>query len=93
PTVTDTPHDLCYVIYTSGTTGVPKGVMVEQHSVINYVQCLQENYAITSQDNYLQFASCSFDVFAEEVFCTLLSGATLVMADQQKLLDTQYLAE
>lgn len=93
PTVTYTPHDLCYVIYTSGTTGVPKGVMVEQHSVINYVQCLQKNYAITSQDNYLQFASCSFDVFAEEVFCTLLSGATLVMADQQKLLDTQYLAK
>lgn len=29
--------DLAYVIYTSGTTGRPKGVMVEHHAVINYV--------------------------------------------------------
>ncbi|MCG7560202.1 non-ribosomal peptide synthetase [Pseudoalteromonas sp. McH1-42] len=83
----------CYVIYTSGTTGEPKGVQVAHRSVLNYVACLQSNYAITPADNYLQFASCSFDVFAEEVFCTLLSGATLVMAEQKQLLDSQALAE
>ncbi|MCO7189533.1 MULTISPECIES: non-ribosomal peptide synthetase [unclassified Pseudoalteromonas] len=83
----------CYVIYTSGTTGEPKGVQVAHRSVLNYVSCLQSNYAITPEDNYLQFASCSFDVFAEEVFCTLLSGATLVMAEQEQLLNSQALAE
>ncbi|WP_241566292.1 non-ribosomal peptide synthetase [Pseudoalteromonas sp. R3] len=83
----------CYVIYTSGTTGEPKGVQVAHRSVLNYVACLQSNYAITPDDNYLQFASCSFDVFAEEVFCTLLSGATLVMAEQEQLLNSQALAE
>ncbi|MBQ4845033.1 non-ribosomal peptide synthetase [Pseudoalteromonas sp. MMG005] len=86
------PQDICYVIYTSGTTGVPKGVMVEQQSVLNYVTFLQHSYGITSSDNYLQFASCSFDVFAEEVFCTLLSGATLVLAEQTQLLNTSALA-
>ncbi|WP_046003367.1 non-ribosomal peptide synthetase [Pseudoalteromonas rubra] len=83
----------CYVIYTSGTTGEPKGVQVAHRSVLNYVAALQSNYAITPDDNYLQFASCSFDVFAEEVFCTLLSGATLVMAEQEQLLNSQTLAD
>ncbi|OHU88160.1 MULTISPECIES: non-ribosomal peptide synthetase [Pseudoalteromonas] len=86
-------QDVCYVIYTSGTTGVPKGVMVEQRSVLNYVSFLSECYTITAQDNYLQFASCSFDVFAEEVFCTLLNGATLVMSDTNQLLSASGLAK
>ncbi|MCG7553071.1 non-ribosomal peptide synthetase [Pseudoalteromonas sp. Of11M-6] len=85
--------DLCYVIYTSGTTGMPKGVMVEHASVANYVQALASQYAITPSDNYLQFASMSFDVFAEEVFCTLLRGATLVMAPTDDMLDPNKLAQ
>ncbi|KZN68928.1 non-ribosomal peptide synthetase [Pseudoalteromonas luteoviolacea] len=86
------PSDLCYVIYTSGTTGVPKGVMVEQKSVLNYVGFLSRQYKISNRDNYLQFASFSFDVFAEEVFCSLLNGATLVMSEQSRLLDVQMLS-
>ncbi|WP_196141216.1 condensation domain-containing protein, partial [Aliikangiella sp. G2MR2-5] len=35
PEPVSTADDLAYVIYTSGTTGQPKGVMIEQHSVIN----------------------------------------------------------
>ncbi|WP_262975329.1 non-ribosomal peptide synthetase [Pseudoalteromonas piscicida] len=85
--------DLCYVIYTSGTTGIPKGVMVEHASVVNYVHALASQYAITPSDNYLQFASMSFDVFAEEVFCTLLHGATLVMAPTDDMLDPNKLAQ
>ncbi|OCQ19649.1 hypothetical protein A7985_19725 [Pseudoalteromonas luteoviolacea] len=89
---TSSASDLCYVIYTSGTTGVPKGVMVEQKSVLNYVDFLSRQYKISNRDNYLQFASFSFDVFAEEVFCCLLNGATLVMSEQSRLLDVQALS-
>ncbi|CAH9058258.1 Linear gramicidin synthase subunit D [Pseudoalteromonas sp. CIP111854] len=84
---------LCYVIYTSGTTGTPKGVMVEQQSVLNYVSFLSKCYGISYADNYLQFASCSFDVFAEELFCTLLNGATLVLADSNQLLTAKGLGK
>ncbi|NOU49090.1 amino acid adenylation domain-containing protein [Pseudoalteromonas sp. JBTF-M23] len=92
PNIDSRGDNLCYVIYTSGTTGTPKGVMVEQSSVLNYVAFLSKCYGITHTDNYLQFASCSFDVFAEEVFCSLLNGATLVMADTNQLLTARGLA-
>ena len=35
-------EDLAYVIYTSGSTGVPKGVMIQQGSVVNYTLALCE---------------------------------------------------
>ena len=57
--------------------------MVEHRSVVNYVHGLATQYRIRPGDKYLQFSSMSFDVFAEELFCTLTQGATLVVADAQ----------
>src|SRR5262249_23389734 len=34
--------DLAYIIYTSGSTGMPKGVMIQQSSVVNYTLALCE---------------------------------------------------
>ncbi|WP_440054275.1 amino acid adenylation domain-containing protein [Pseudoalteromonas sp. T1lg65] len=85
--------DLAYVIYTSGTTGQPKGVMVEQRSVLNYIAFISQQYQISESDNYLQFSSFSFDVFAEELFACLLNGATLISAPTSELLDPNKLAQ
>jgi amino acid adenylation domain-containing protein len=70
---------LAYVIHTSGSTGTPKGVGIDQRALAGYVAHAAREYALTPGDRVLQFHSVSFDPAAEEIFATLLSGATLVL--------------
>ena len=72
-----TPDGVAYVLYTSGTSGKPKGVVVENHSVVNYSKAFESEFHTGPGDIMLQYSVCSFDIFVEEVFTTLLNGATL----------------
>jgi amino acid adenylation domain-containing protein len=79
------PGSLAYVIYTSGSTGTPKGVAVEHRALVNYTTHAAREFSIGPGDRVLQFASISFDTAAEEIFPTLLSGATLVLRTEEML--------
>ena len=72
-----------YVIYTSGSTGQPKGVMIEQHSVLNLVDGLRarvfDRYA--GPLRVALVASYGFDASVQQIFSTLLLGHTLVIVD------------
>jgi amino acid adenylation domain-containing protein/non-ribosomal peptide synthase protein (TIGR01720 family) len=70
-------NNLAYLIYTSGSTGEPKGVMIEHKSLLNYVLFFKEYLEINSQDGITQQNSIAFDTSIEEIFPTLVSGATL----------------
>lgn len=72
-------EDLMYVIYTSGSTGKPKGVMVSHKGVVNHCFNIVDRFKLNHQDHVLQFTSISFDVAVQEIFPTLLTGATLVL--------------
>jgi amino acid adenylation domain-containing protein/non-ribosomal peptide synthase protein (TIGR01720 family) len=71
--------NLAYVIYTSGSTGKPKGVMIPHGAIANHCCIIQQAYALVESDRVLQFASINFDVSLEEIFPTLIAGATLVL--------------
>ncbi|WP_426381883.1 amino acid adenylation domain-containing protein [Bacillus velezensis] len=84
------PESLAYMIYTSGSTGAPKGVMIEQRSVIRLVK--NSNYIdFTPKDRLLFTSSLGFDVTTFEIFGPLLNGASLYVSDQETYLDSDIL--
>ncbi|MEH6648320.1 non-ribosomal peptide synthetase [Sulfitobacter sp.] len=74
---------LAYVIYTSGSTGTPKGVRVTRGNLLAHLAALTKAFELKLSDRALQFAGLSFDVAIEEIFTTLMSGATLVLRSEE----------
>ncbi len=86
PPVTHGPEHLAYIIYTSGSTGKPKGVMLEHRSLLNEVLWYVDHHRLTAADRLTHFASFGFDVSINEIFPSMLAGATLhILTDEVKL--------
>lgn len=80
-------EDLMYILFTSGSEGSPKGVAMEYRPVANLVHWqLQRDSARKLRT--LQFASCNFDVFFQEVFVTLCGGSELVVVGENERQDS-----
>ena len=85
------PSYRAYTIYTSGSTGTPKGVNVSHDNLTSRLQWLTEYFNFSNKDRVLQNTDFSFDVSVAEMFWPLVSGASLVIANQQKNRDAKYL--
>lgn len=72
----------CYIMYTSGSTGIPKAVTIKHHNVLNFVKSMQEKLDYKFSNKVLSVTTVCFDIFVFEVYPTLLSGSTLVIADE-----------
>ncbi|GHO79997.1 hypothetical protein KSD_77680 [Ktedonobacter sp. SOSP1-85] len=73
-------EQLAYVIYTSGSTGRPKGTGLPHRTLSNLFRW--HLATLLTEARMLQFASLGFDVSFMEIFSTLGSGGTLLMADE-----------
>ncbi|MCP4155529.1 MAG: AMP-binding protein, partial [bacterium] len=75
------PHNLAYIIYTSGTTGRPKGVMIEQRGLVNYVNWAAKTYIKGETFAFPLFTSIAFDFTVTSIFPPLLTGNTIIVYD------------
>jgi amino acid adenylation domain-containing protein len=87
------PRNLAYVIYTSGSTGQPKGVEIEQGSLVNCLQSMRQTPGLTEHDVLLSVTTLSFDIAALELYLPLLAGATIIIATREKAMDGAWLKE
>lgn len=87
--------DLAYVIYTSGSTGEPKGVMVENHSLVSLVKAM-ERVVYSKHGEALKVAMVApliFDSSVEVIFSSLLLGHTLYIVPEDTRFDGEKLIE
>ena len=81
-----TAESPAYVIFTSGSTGEPKGTLVAHRGLCNVATEKVKWFGLGPGSRVLQYSSPSFDASLAEIFMTLTSGATLVMANKTDLL-------
>lgn len=77
-------NTLAYLIYTSGSTGKPKGVMVTNRNLNNFVKGMKEIIEFVPNKNMVSVTTVCFDIFGLEMWCTLTSGMTLVLANEDE---------
>lgn len=75
--------DPLYINFTSGSTGVPKGIVVGQRSVIDFIDCFTELFHITEKDRIANQAPFDFDVSVKDIYSSLKVGATLVIVPRR----------
>ena len=86
-----TSRNLAYLIYTSGSTGYPKGVEIEHEAIVNEITYLFRFFGLGENERVLQSGNFVFDLSVEQIFTSLLHGGTLVLIDEETLLDNQLL--
>jgi len=86
-------HDALYVIFTSGTTGLPKGVLVEHHSLASLVHWHNQRFEMHEDSRTTLMAGVGFDVSQWEIWSTLAAGACLHLLEEDTRLNPGALLE
>jgi amino acid adenylation domain-containing protein/non-ribosomal peptide synthase protein (TIGR01720 family) len=82
-----------YVIYTSGSTGRPKGVLVSHGALVNVLAGVGDLAGLQARDRLVAVTTVGFDIAGLEVFLPLVSGAVVVLASREQVLDPVALRE
>lgn len=81
------PTSLAYIIHTSGSTGIPKGVMIEHHSVVRMIIGASQVLRYDHTSVGTLGASVNFDISVLQIFSCLLMGGALVVISEAGMKD------
>lgn len=71
--------DPMYIVFTSGSTGIPKGVIANHRSVIDYLENLSEVLSLDGDTIFGLQSPLYFDACLKEIYPTLKFGAKMVI--------------
>jgi len=74
-----------FIVYTSGSTGQPKGIVLSQRAVLHRAAELVNSVHLHADDKVLSLASPGTIGGLQQIFEVMLSGASLVKLDLQRL--------
>ena len=86
-------NQLMYVLYTSGSTGLPKGVLVEHQSVVNFLTTMCLHIKPSAKDTWLALTPLIFDISGLELYLPLIVGARCMIASSETAVDGYKLKE
>lgn len=90
-----------YIMYSTTPEGYSLGVTVGNSQVIHFADSFKRTYNISGDDIMLQFSACINNIFIQEVFGALLSGAVIAIPSAEtrndpeklvKFIDDQYVS-
>lgn len=87
----NSPDNLAYIIYTSGSTGLPKGVKITNKNLVNFIFGTKEVIDFNENKTMVSVTTICFDIFGLELWCSLTSGMTVVIANEEEQHNTMEL--
>lgn len=89
PECVNSNQDLTYIIYTSGSTGLPKGVMLKNINVVNFIYATVKALNLNSNNVIVSVTTISFDIFVLESLLPLTNGMKVIVANEQTQTDAK----
>ncbi|MGV4987398.1 amino acid adenylation domain-containing protein, partial [Streptomyces sp. NRAIS4] len=86
------PAHPAYTIYTSGSTGRPKGVLITRRNMLNFLLSMADRFPLTGRDRLLAVTTVAFDIAVLELYLPLMTGAAVVLAPRDTVIDPARLA-
>lgn len=75
--------DPIYANFTSGSTGNPKGVLISNRSIVDFIETFDQTFNFSHDDIFANQAPWDFDVSTKDIYTSLKKGGTLLIVPRQ----------